>query len=197
MYRAWIAFRHPVVFRPGHGSHCYANADNLKLDFDPNLVGVLPSNPPEAMSHTRCLNKPDEYLPDPYPVVQVQRPGESLPSQLMCWMVSGSRPSLLPSDSQVSDAEVAAELEKHDILVDGSPSDRITRAEKHGLTIRKPARLINTEEARAVLYSREAAITGSTIAELCDQIICCRGFSKLWIPKAQGSNWDVVISALA
>ena len=55
MYRAWIAFRHPVVFRPGHGSYCYANADNLKLDFDPNLVGVLPSNPPEAMSHTMCL----------------------------------------------------------------------------------------------------------------------------------------------
>jgi hypothetical protein len=51
MYRAWIAFRHPVVFRPGHGFYCYANADNLKLDLDPNLVGVLPSNPPEAMSH--------------------------------------------------------------------------------------------------------------------------------------------------
>jgi hypothetical protein len=112
-----------------------------------------------------CLNKPDEYLPDPYP-------GESLPSQLMCWMVSGSRLSLLPSDSQPSGVgrRGAAELEKHDILVEGSPSDRITRAEKHGLTIRKPARLTNTEEARAVLYSREAAITGSTIAELCDQV---------------------------
>jgi len=70
----------------------------------------------------------------------------------------------------VSDAEVAAELEKHDILVEVSPSDRITRAEKHRLTSRKPARLLNTEEARAVLFSREAAITGSTIAELRDQV---------------------------
>ncbi len=70
----------------------------------------------------------------------------------------------------MSDAEVAAELEKHDILVEGLPSDRITRTEKHRLTIRKPARLMNIEEARAVLYSREAAITGSTIAELRDQV---------------------------
>ncbi len=70
----------------------------------------------------------------------------------------------------MSDAEVAAELEKHDILVEVSPSDRITRAEKHRLTSRKPARLLNTEEARAVLFSREAAITGSTIAELRDQV---------------------------
>jgi hypothetical protein len=128
--RARIAFRHPVVFVPTRQSYCYANTDDQKAVFDADLVGVLPNAADDdALKHTMCLNKTETHLPDRTTVVAFQRPGEALPSELMCWIVPGSRPSFLPTDHNVTDAEIAAELGRHDLSVDGSPDERVARAE--------------------------------------------------------------------
>ena len=158
--RARIAFRHPVVFVPTRQSYCYANTDDEKAVFDADLVGVLPNAADDdALKHTMCLNKTETHLPDRTTVVAFQRPGEALPSELMCWMVPGSRPSFLPTDQKVTDAEIAAELGRHDLSVDGSPDERVARASNYGLTIRKRACFLTLDEARSILYTREARIT--------------------------------------
>lgn len=101
---AFTAFRHPVVFCNLTGTYLYANSPNQGESFDAAVVGALPTDHDAALIHTMGLDveaRASAFVPQP--IQQVQRVGEALPTELECWMLPGSRPSLLPIDSNLEE----------------------------------------------------------------------------------------------
>ncbi len=97
---ASAAFRHPVVWDPRCNQAVYANSD-LLLDKvpDPRVVGTLVLAE-AALEHVLFLTPPTSMAHvAPVTVTRVHRPGDTTPTSLQCWMVSGSRPSLPPDQA--------------------------------------------------------------------------------------------------
>ena len=92
----------------------YANSPNTGESFDPAVVGAIPADANAALVHTFGLDvdaRASAFVPQT--IQQVQRVGEALPTDLECWMLPGSRPSLFPSDSTVE--ELHAEFHRQDL----------------------------------------------------------------------------------
>jgi hypothetical protein len=163
---ALLAFRHPVVFNPISQGFEYSHYSALDT-LDPTVVGTLPRNENDlnaAMNAVLCLVPPPDSVvcPEPTPVEVIQLAGDAVPTRLLCWMVPGSRPSLLPAEAPME--LLKAEMELHDVDVQGPDAvvrDRATRAR---ITVRKPACSLSVAECQGVLRAREIPIKqGATL----------------------------------
>lgn len=172
---AVLAFKHPLVYHPLKQSFEYANTtDDAKLDA--SVLGAVPgANELEtARDAVLCLKAPVDAktaCPPPTPLEHVQFPGEAIPTRLMCWMVSGSRPCLLPAAAPLD--LLRDEMEQHEVDTSGTDADVLARAIRAGITVRKPADQLTAEECRGVLRSREAPVpTGADAASLRECVRC-------------------------
>ena len=163
---AHLAFEHFIYFDINSASCLHANNPDQKIICEHVLGTLMP--PVEALRFCMFLDRPSHSCVESTPVTQVQRNGEALPVTLQCWMVKGSRPSILPS--QASQHQLIVELKRNELPVDGDLKTLIERCIRHDITIRKPAHSLSLEECSDVIRSRDASRAGKTVAELQEQV---------------------------
>jgi hypothetical protein len=130
--RAYAAIKHPVVFDPVRKNLDFALTYVMRMQRD----GV-------SQSLVR-------------PVTHVLRPGETVPIQLQCWMVAGSRLSVSAKVAALDALKL--ELTKCGLSIDGSEAEIRSRAEKNRVSVRKPAENMTVAEATKVLKTRDISV---------------------------------------
>ncbi len=168
--RAFVAFHHAVVFDPNTIAFVHASQSSGDEELDPDVVGVIPAPENLGAAIELTMGLASVHTPAaPAPITGVMRLGEALPTSLQCWMVPGSRPSLLPEVAPL--AEVKRELNRQGICTEGDDDAVLELAQRHRVTVRKPPEQLTGDECRGVLRSREvSAQQGASVVLLREQV---------------------------
>lgn len=155
--RAYAAIKHPVVFDPVRKIVLHANSNQLSIGTVPeaNVVGRV-CDLDFALTYVMCMQRDGVSHSLVRPVTHVLRPGETVPIQLQCWMVVGSRPSVSAKVAALDALKL--ELTKCGLSINGSEAEIRTRAEKNHVSVRKPAENMTVAEATKVLKTRDISV---------------------------------------